>query len=513
MASDIILDDQIKMVLLAGNQYLLVGSNGVLRNNNHTVTIGGLGNTIDNLGLIFSATNAVFLDDALSGVGLSVDILNTGTMIGEASGITGTDFGAVTLRNSGTIRGGDRGVWLVDSGGALDTVFIVNDGSITGADYGVLIENASVRQFVNTGTIAASNTYGVLLQGLEGETLVVNSGVMAGSFAFAGATLVGAPVTLVNTGTLAGLVDFGEAPDLFDGRGGITTAAVLMGLGDDTLHAGSGAGRFDGQEGNDLLFGSASGNEMLGGANDDTLLGGAGDDNLQGGAGLDEIDGGEGNDLVRGGAGADVLEGGLGRDLLDYGGSLGVNVNLATGEGLGGDATGDSFAGFENIAGGSGRDTLSGDAFANTLYGRGFDDLLLGAAGNDYLLGQDGNDTLDGGLGADILRGGSGLDRFRLLAPGHSPNTAGQRDRVLDFVRAEGDRIDLSFIDANTTAAGNQAFTFGAGAFTAAGQVRVSAQGAGTYLVLGNTDGVVTTTEFALVVTAANALAAGDFVL
>jgi Ca2+-binding RTX toxin-like protein len=285
-----------------------------------------------------------------------------------------------------------------------------------------------------------------------------------------------------------------------------------MGLGADTVYAGSGAGRFEGQEGDDLLVGSAAGNVMLGDAEDDTLLGGAGDDNLQGGNGLDEIDGGEGNDVVRGGTGADVMEGGLGRDLLDYALSIGVNVSLATGEGLFGDAAGDVFSGFENIAGGSGRDTLTGDGFANTLYGRSFDDILAGAGGNDHLLGQDGNDTLDGGFGADILRGGLGADRFRLSATTHSPNVAGERDRVLDFVRAQGDKIDLSLIDANAATVGNDAFAFVAGAFTAAGQVRAIASG-GTYVVQGNTDANPATIEFSMIVVAANPVAAIDFVL
>ncbi len=513
MASDLILTDQIKTVLLAGGQYLLVGATGVLRENADTVVVGGLNANIENLGLIFSLGNAVRLDDTLAPFGVSVDILNTGTMIGEGAGISGIDFGTISLQNSGTIRGGARGVSLSDSGGTLDSAYIVNDGSISGTEYGILIEDAALPLFVNTGTISATTGVALFLSGLGADALLQNAGVLAGTFAIDMATPNTVSVILVNTGTLFGVTRFGDGADLFDGRGGVTTAAVQMSIGADTLYAGSGSGRFEGGAGEDLLVGSETANVMLGDSENDTLLGGAGDDNLQGGAGLDEIDGGEGNDIVRGGAGADVMEGGLGRDLLDYAGSLGVNVNLATGEGTSGDAAGDAFSGFENVAGGSGRDTLSGDALANTLYGRSFDDLLSGAAGNDHLLGQDGNDTLDGGLGADILRGGFGIDVFRLSATAHSPNIAGQRDRILDFVRSDGDKIGLSLIDANTTLAGDQAFILGAGAYTAAGQLRVTPQGGGTYLVLGNTDNVFTTSEFSLIVVAANPLAAIDFQL
>lgn len=368
---------------------------------------------------------------------------------------------------------------------------------------------------MNTGTITGAQGFGVYVESLRGDATFVNSGLISGteaSFRLLGAG--SAAATLINTGTLAGTVRLGDAPDLFDGRGGITTAVVQMGLGADTLYAGSGAGRFEGQDGNDLLVGSEAANVMLGEADDDTLLGGAGDDVLQGGNGIDDIDGGEGNDVVRGGTGADVMEGGLGRDLLDHALSIGVNVSLATGEGLFGDAAGDVFSGFEDIAGGSGRDTLTGDGFANTLYGRGFDDLLAGGGGNDNLLGQDGSDTLDGGLGGDILRGGLGADRFRIADAAHSPNLAGQRDRILDFSRAEGDRIDLSLIDANAALAGNQAFAFlaGGGAFTAAGQVRAVASG-GTFLIQGNTDANLTTIEFSLVLVSVTTPFPVDFIL
>jgi len=67
-----------------------------------------------------------------------------------------------------------------------------------------------------------------------------------------------------------------------------------------------------------------------------------------GGAGNDTLSGGTGNDLLRGNAGADTLNGGAGIDTADYRSSTaGVNVNLTTGIGSGGDAAGDSYTAVE----------------------------------------------------------------------------------------------------------------------------------------------------------------------
>ena len=46
--------------------------------------------------------------------------------------------------------------------------------------------------------------------------------------------------------------------------------------------------------------------------------------------------------------------------------------------------------------------------------------------------------------------------------------TPATRDSVMDFDSAEGDKVDVSTIDANAVLAGNQAFTFiGTAAFSA----------------------------------------------
>jgi serralysin len=79
-------------------------------------------------------------------------------------------------------------------------------------------------------------------------------------------------------------------------------------------------------------------------------------------------------------------------------------------------------------------------------------------------------------------------------------------DDIVDFSQAEGDRIDLAAIDANTVLAGNQAFSFiGSGAFTGmSGQLRF----AGGF-VQGDLNGDATA-DFMIHMNAPS-LAAGDF--
>ena len=71
-------------------------------------------------------------------------------------------------------------------------------------------------------------------------------------------------------------------------------------------------------------------------------------------------------------------------------------------------------------------------------------------------------DYLAGLGGQDYLVGGAGADRFAYGSIGQSP-VAGP-DRIADFSHAQGDRIDLASIDANTLVAGDQAFNFIGGA-------------------------------------------------
>ncbi|MEI6641662.1 MAG: M10 family metallopeptidase C-terminal domain-containing protein [Novosphingobium sp.] len=274
---------------------------------------------------------------------------------------------------------------------------------------------------------------------------------------------------------------------------------ALGGAGGDTLLGSELANALDGRAGADTLRG-------IGG--NDLMTGGAGADLLDGGAGNDVLDGGEDDDVLIGGAGNDLLDGGAGNDIASYAtSSVAVRVSLAIG---GAQATGgggiDTLTGIENLFGGTGADLLVGSDGANTLDGGG---------GADQLAGGGEADVLIGGGGRDMLLGGEGGDVFRFATIKDLPGTAvTNADVILDFSSAQGDRIDLSYVDAvKQTANMNDAFTWiGGAAFSkVAGQLRYVVTG-NIGLVSGDIDGNGTP-DFAIRIDGAPALAAGDFVL
>ena len=170
---------------------------------------------------------------------------------------------------------------------------------------------------------------------------------------------------------------------------------------------------------------------------------------LSGNAGADTLNGRGGNDVLAGGVGNNVLDGGSETDTVTYSWSLtGVSVDLGTDTATRGTET-DRIFNIENVTGSNNADSIRGNNLANVLQGLG------------------GNDALVGGAGSDTLTGGTGADRFAYLLTGDSPTGATTRDVIVDFSYSQGDRIDLSAIDANAVASGNQAFAFkGTGAIT-----------------------------------------------
>ncbi|MFC3174165.1 M10 family metallopeptidase C-terminal domain-containing protein [Novosphingobium bradum] len=150
---------------------------------------------------------------------------------------------------------------------------------------------------------------------------------------------------------------------------------------------------------------------------------------------------------------------------------------------------------------------VNGTTGADRLAGGENDDLLAGMPGNDTLLGGGGDDRLVGGLGADDLWGGSGADVFVLQSAAQS--TLRQMDTIHDFSLAEGDRIDLSGIDASTRLAGDQAFTpLGSGFVRLAGQV-IQHDTARGIVIEGDTNGDGKA-EFALLVAGVHGLLGSD---
>jgi Ca2+-binding RTX toxin-like protein len=297
--------------------------------------------------------------------------------------------------------------------------------------------------------------------------------------------------------------------------------------------------------GNDIIVGSAGLNLILGGLGNDYVEGRDGNDSVNGQSGGDTILGGNGDDFIVGGEGQDFLYGGAGNDLVVFFDlTAGVSFNAATGfAGSGGVfdfvqeferfaftnlndtvigwtgqtydlLTGDDyFSDGASVANGGGaiNNTINGGIGADTVFGGEGDDLIDGSLDNDFLVGGTGNDTLIGGNGIDYLNGGGGNDVFSYTNIAQSTPTA--RDNIDAW--NTGDRIDLAGIDANTTLAGDQAFTVGALANGQAGRLQLTPgafSGTNYVLVQGdvNGDGVA---DFAILVLNATSLAGSDFVL
>jgi Ca2+-binding RTX toxin-like protein len=163
------------------------------------------------------------------------------------------------------------------------------------------------------------------------------------------------------------------------------------------------------------------------------------------------------------------------------------------------------------LTGGHGANILVGGAAEDTLRGLGGADNLFGNGGADLLDGGMGNDTLVGGAGADRLVGGEGADRFIFTRP--SDSLVESPDVIVDFSRADRDRISLSGMDANSNAAGDQAFSFiGTAEFgKVAGQLRYETID-GNAFVTGDTDGDGIA-DFAIQLNGITSLAATDFLL
>jgi Ca2+-binding RTX toxin-like protein len=175
------------------------------------------------------------------------------------------------------------------------------------------------------------------------------------------------------------------------------------------------------------------------------VFGGAGNDLI-----VAEI--GDGNDVYFG----DDSDGGTGTDTLDMSAATAnVTVNLGSGPMSNGTASSSQ----------TGNDTVWGVENVNT---------------------GSGNDTITANNAANVMKGGAGNDTYKFTSA-----SAADGDTILGF--EPGDRVDLTAIDANLGAAGDQSFTLvSAATFTAAGQLAVTyeTRADGDFTVVqGNTGG------------------------
>lgn len=248
----------------------------------------------------------------------------------------------------------------------------------------------------------------------------------------------------------ANVITGGSGADTLSGLGGDDT--LIGGLGNDILYGGAGADVLDGGAGTDTAsYATASARVTIDLAGGVSTGDAAGDTFIS----IEAFVGSTLNDTFVSGSGAENFNGGTGTDTVSYAASTAaVNVNLTTGVGSGGYASGDVLSNVERVVGTAYADTLTSSASNHTVEGGAGDDLYIwsggtvveavgggidtvqttvtsvnlqanverlvytgtaafignGNADNNEIIGGVGADTLNGGLGDDILRGGDGDD-------------------------------------------------------------------------------------------------------
>ncbi len=294
----------------------------------------------------------------------------------------------------------------------------------------------------------------------------------------------------------ANVITGNSGNNILDGGVDIEIDTLNGGAGNDTYALGSGSDKVTDATGIDTISTLISRNlskyvtienlKLLGASNI-SATGNTLANTLTGNSAANAFSGGAGNDVLIGGAGADKLDGGANSDTASYkGASAGVVANLSNSSANTGDAKGDIFVSIENLA---------------------------GSSHNDKLIGTTGANVLIGTTGADRLSGGAGADTFLFKAAGDSSLGVAGQDTIYDFSHAQGDRIGLAGIDANTSSSGDQAFIFkGTGAFGGGkGELHFEKQASDTY-VYGDINGDKVA-DFALHFDDAISFQASDFIL
>ncbi|WP_372088196.1 type I secretion C-terminal target domain-containing protein (plasmid) [Tistrella mobilis] len=474
------------------------------------------------------ANFSILLDDQQTAPTAGAFIL--GTSEGEPiNGTAGDDVltGTAEIDNIFGLGGNDRleglaGADQIDGGDGIDTAVYTSSAEAvtidlyTGNNTGGDAEGDVLVSIENVAGSAHDDTFisGIGANGLDGgdgiDTVIYRNSSVEMTVDLEAGTGTGGLAAGDTLTSIENLTSTSNSRVIFHGDDGVNH--LTGGAGNDILQGRGGADVLDGGDGRDnayytdsaegvsvdLTLGTASGGDAEG----DTLIsienltGSAFNDQLRGDDGYNILRGGAGDDVLDGGLSGDVLEGGLGFDTASYeNSSVGVTVSLSTGRSLNGDAAGDSFSSIEGLRGSAFNDVFSGDAKDNRLSG------------------GDGDDALRGRTGADILEGGNGADRFVYGSTADSTRDLAGRDTIIDFSRTDGDRIDLSEIDADRGTAGNQAFTFIAyGAYSGtAGEVRIGPSDGGL-VVAADTDGDKVS-DLVIFLEGVHGLTASDFIL
>lgn len=453
----------------------------------------------------------------------------TGAKVGEEARVNTTTLGnQEEARVAALADGGYIVVWNGNGVGDADGIFAQRfnaSGAKVGGETRINTTTSGNQEFAS---VAALGDGGYVITWESYDANGINSDVYSQRFDANGNKVSGLTGdalanTLKWTGTTSVIIDAGAGNDVL--VGGVHNDHLVGGAGNDSLNGGRGADRMTGGDGNDLYYVDnladivieSSAVKATGGADSvysylSTYTLGSNVENLRLlSAGAANGTGNSLDNLIYAGAGNNILDGGAGNDTLSYAyaaSAVSANLGLKTAQATGGSGS-DTLLNFEHLTGSAHHDKLIGNTLANTLIGGAGNDTLSGVAGNDLLNGGAGNDLLIGGAGTDKLYGGTGSDRFDFNALSEM-GLGALRDVIADFKVSEGDKIDLSTLDANSLTTANDAFTFiGSNAFSvnAAGQLRLA-----NGVLYGSTD-ADTAAEFEISLVGVTSLDNTSFVL
>ncbi|PTE19783.1 hypothetical protein C5F48_21065 [Cereibacter changlensis JA139] len=413
----------------------------------------GAGASIANSGLITGGDEGIQLEGDGS-------VVNSGRITGADRGIDGDDFTGLQIRNSGVITGTDSDGLRI---GADATVR--NSGTITGGDDGVQVGSDSL--VVNSGTITAFGGEGI--NGNEDGVSVENSGTI---IALDDGLNLADDAYVLNTGTILSNGTEQDAVDLDSGtvinHGTMLSLAALDGDGID-FDAGATAagfvlntGRIEGARGVnaddlDTVSQTVTNYGAITGRNGTAIFLAGGDDVVELGTGSrinGAIDLGEGTDTfrllspVQG-----VFDFGSAPEVFDAGG----NPFIVSTDGLqavaadpGVMSAGDALAarGLASVLGTALELAEEAAGFAARLNATGERDEVEGVLRHGFALGDGTVLSVFGGLqsgSADTLPGGVDLDyRMALAGPAASRDLGAGRATLMGFVGASETRFDAA---------------------------------------------------------------------
>ena len=311
---------------------------------------------------------------------VTVDLATPANNTGDAAGDTYTGIESILgSRHADTLNGGDANANSLNgnagndtlNGNAGDDTLEGGPGADTlnGGDGSDSASYAGASAAVNVDLATPANNTGDAV----GDTFVSIEGIIGSAY----------DDTLTSAGN-GKILEGGPGADALNGISGPDTASYANAAAAVNVDLANPANNTGDAQGDTF----ASIEILLGSAHDDTLTGDADNNILEGGPGADTLDGGDGEDFAR------------------YARSgAGVIVNLATGNGIGGDAQGDVLRNIERLHGSTHDDILTGDGSDNHIWGDEGDDSLNGRAGNDTLYGNEGNDDFrfTAGFGNDAI--------------------------------------------------------------------------------------------------------------